>query len=282
MADPIFYVGSEKDKQFTSFVPAKFLTRDGSYIADPTPGGSQNAYLYSNIRGDNKTDGRSANPNNYLIVPANYSERQGRDFANQIARIVSRVYPEDEMGAAGLHQALGQMTAAFLPGGSQDLQRHPQWGIPNGSVVPAFVGSASNHLGYVTGVAGLPMDWSEIGGGAANGANAVWQSVKRLIPFTDSVHINTDGAYWLSKQNEANIAHGYAAGVAANNSPAPFNDYGYGAQFQAPPSQIGNVNGISPFSATLAGIDPDEPAPPVWPPQASAPVRYLSSQRVRY
>jgi len=86
MADPIFYVGSE-DKKFTSFVPAKFLMRNGSYVTDPTPGGSQNAYLYSNIRGGNKTDGRTANPNNYLIVPANYSERQAREFADQIARI---------------------------------------------------------------------------------------------------------------------------------------------------------------------------------------------------
>ena len=32
----------------------------------------------------------------------------------------------------------------------QDLQRHPQWGIPKNSVVPAFKCSASYHLGSVT------------------------------------------------------------------------------------------------------------------------------------
>jgi hypothetical protein len=35
------------------------------------------------------------------------------------------------------------MAEAFSQGGSQDLQRNPQWGIPKGSFVPAFVGSAS-------------------------------------------------------------------------------------------------------------------------------------------
>ncbi|CCE04113.1 hypothetical protein BRAS3843_100007 [Bradyrhizobium sp. STM 3843] len=134
MADANFYVGSEKEKTFTGYVPAKFLIRNGAYVVDPTPGGSQNAYLYSDAQGSYKTDGRRANPNNYLIVPANYDEDQAKAFASRVAQSINRVYPEDEMGGAGLHDALAQMTAAFLPGGSQDLQRHPQWGIPKGSL----------------------------------------------------------------------------------------------------------------------------------------------------
>lgn len=169
MSDQIFYVGAQDENhRLTGFVPAKFLMRNGSYVMDPTPGGSQKAYLYSDGQGNNKTNGAIANPSNYLIVPANHTERGAKDFAAQIAATIGRVYPEDETGSAGLHQALGRMIGAFWQGGPQDLQRHPQWGIPRGSTVPAFIGSASNHLGYVTGLAGLPMNWSEIGGGGAN------------------------------------------------------------------------------------------------------------------
>lgn len=60
------------------------------------------------------------------------------------------------------------MTDAFSQGGSQDVQRNPQGGIPEGSVVPAFVSSASYHLGSVTRQAGLPREWAEIGGGLKN------------------------------------------------------------------------------------------------------------------
>ncbi len=267
MSDRIFYVGAQDDKNpLTGYVPAKFLMRNGMYVMDPTPGGSQRAYLYSDASGGNKSIGSIANPNNYLIVPENYTEQKAKDFAAQIADIVGRVYPEDEMGAAGLHQALGQMIGAFWPGGPQDLQRHPQWGIPEGSIAPAFVGSASNHIGYVTGLAGLPMPWSEIGGGVLNGANAI------LHPKADHP-IDTDGPYWLSKQNHANISEGYSDGLAASKSPSPFNDYGYGPQAQPADGQIGDGN--AGWTSSLAGVDPQELAPPVWPPSVDQPIRYL-------
>ena len=278
MADPIFYVGSENQGRLTGFVPAKFLMRNGAYVMDPMPGGSQNAYLYSDGSGNGMTNGRTANPNNYLIVPANYTDEQARGFAAQIADIIGRVYPADETGAAGHRQAMGQMTAAFMQGGSQDLQRHPQWGIPKGSIAPAFVGSASNHLGYVTASAGLPMAWSEIGGGVLNGANAVWQSIRDR--FSDrSDRIDSGGPNWLSRHNHANISQGYSDGLAASKPPTPFNDYDYGAPSRPTAGRIGEGNGISPFSAALAGIDPDEPAPPIWPPAADRPIRYLGSRR---
>jgi hypothetical protein len=114
--------------------------RNGTYVMDPTPGGSQGAYLYSDGSGNNKTDGSVANPNNYLVVPANYTEQKARDFAAGITDTWYKAHPGDETGTAGPNQALMNMSEAFNQGGSQDLQRHPQWGIPNGSTVPAFIG----------------------------------------------------------------------------------------------------------------------------------------------
>jgi hypothetical protein len=79
------------------------------------PVGSQNAYIYSDDQGGTKTRGAFANPNNFLIVPSNYSEAQAKAFAADIANS----NPVD---------ALRKMYAAFEQGGEQDLQRHPQWG----------------------------------------------------------------------------------------------------------------------------------------------------------
>jgi hypothetical protein len=281
MADQIFYVGSENQGKLTGYVPAKFLRRNGSYTSDPMPGGSQNAYLYSDGQGSNKTDGKIANPNNYLIVPANYADQQARDFASGISNTLNQVDPEDETGTVGPHEAREQMIMAFRQGGPQDLQRHSQWGIPNGSVVPAFVGSASNHLGYVTALAGLPLAWSQIGGGLANRLNAYVNQPLRRLRGEQATSIDTGGAHGLSKQNDANISQGYLDGLAASKPPTQFNDYGYNPPPQPAARQIAG-DGISPFSASLAGVNPDEPAPPAWPPQTSSPVRYLSSRVVRY
>jgi hypothetical protein len=238
MTDRIFYVGSKNDRGLTGYVPAKFLMRNGRYVMDPMPRGSQNAYLYSDRWGNNQTAGETANPNNYLIVPGNYSEQQASDFANGISNILNQVYPEDETGTAGSHRAREQMITAFRRGGPQDLQRHPQWGIPNGSVVPAFVSSASNYLGYVTARAGLPLLWSQVGGGFANALNAGLQTVRRL-QNKPATSIDTGGAYGLSRQNDANISQGYLDGLAASKPPTPLNDYGDGAQPQSSPGQIG-------------------------------------------
>jgi hypothetical protein len=276
MPDPIFYVGSERDRQHTGFVPAKFLSRNGGYVMDPMPGGSQKAYLYSDSSGNKKTEGSVANPNNYLIVPAGYTEQQAKEFATHIANTAGQTYPGDETGASGFQQALAQMVAVFSQGGSQDLQRHPNWGIPQGSVVPAFVGSASNHLGYVTGLAGLPMSSSEIGGGAINGANAVWQAVRPWIPLAHlkSTPIDTGGDYFLSRQNHANISQGYSDGLAASKSPSPFESYGNVTQAQPDDGQIGG-DGIPGWRSSLSGVDPDQPEPTAWPPLADQPIRYL-------
>jgi len=87
MSDRVFYVGAQNDKkQLTGYVPAKFLTLNGKPVVDPTPGGSQNGYIYADGSNRYKTRGEIANPNNYLIVLANYTEQQARAFAARIRK----------------------------------------------------------------------------------------------------------------------------------------------------------------------------------------------------
>ena len=272
MSDSKFYVAAvDGNRLVTKYVPAKFLTRNGAYVTDPTPGGSQRTDFYSGPAGSDLTNGTVANPNNYLVVPANYSEEKARDFAAGIAKMANTFDPDT--GDPGLDAALARMASDFSQGGAQDLQRHPQWGIPRGSVVPAFVGSASDHLGYVTAQAGLPVQSAEIGGGALNGLHRLVQKGKDFIGLPhDDKPIDTSGPYWLSQQNEANIQQGYSDGLAAKRRPAPF-DAEAGAQAPLQSSQLGN--GIADWTSSLSGIDPDE-APPSASPPWNRPVRYLA------
>jgi hypothetical protein len=74
MSDRVFYVGAqtqERKPRFAGYAPAKFLTLNGKPVVDPRPGGSQDAYIYADGSDRYKTTGEIANPNNYLIVPAN-------------------------------------------------------------------------------------------------------------------------------------------------------------------------------------------------------------------
>jgi hypothetical protein len=263
LPDPIFYAAAQDPRvksgiKITGYVPSKFLMRNGAYVTDPIPGASQNAYLYSDSSGQNKTDGTIANPNNYIVVPASYSEQEAKNSGAALA---------ETMRTKGLRPVLEQMTSAFWPGGSEELQRNPRWGIPPDSFVPAYISGASDHFGYVTGKAGLPRELAEFGGGIHNLFS------RRFV----NPHVNASGKFGLSPVNEANIAQGHAAGLSANSPPSPFNDYGRNMPPPPADGQIGEGNGIAPFSASLAGIDPDEPAPPAWPPQQNNPVRYLGT-----
>jgi hypothetical protein len=156
MPDRHFYVEASKGKEVTGYLPAQFLMRNGAYVMNPTPGGSQRETIYSDHWGNNGMSGSEANPNNYLIVPSNYTELKARDFAAGIKKIRDTHLPGSDM------VAVLAMANAFTQGGSQDLQRHPQWGVPKGSAVKAFVGGASNHLGFVTGcrhTQGMVANW---------------------------------------------------------------------------------------------------------------------------
>lgn len=271
MPDRIFYAAAEDQKpphRITGYVPSKFLVRDGAYVVDPIPGTSQKANLYSDSLGNEQTDGRIANPNNYVVVPANYDAQQARDFGARLAA-AQRISPI---------AALTMMAYGFRDDGSEDLQRNPQWGIPPNSFVRAYTSAASDHFGNVTASAGVPRELAESGGAMHNWLSWARSKAASVLGSSDVHPIDIEGKYGLSKVNEANIAQGYAAGLAANRPPAPFNDYGYNPQPQAAAGQIGDGNGISPFPAMLHGINPDEAAPPEWPPQQSSPVRYLSSK----
>ncbi|MCK1387365.1 hypothetical protein [Bradyrhizobium sp. 21] len=291
MAEQIFYAGAKRGRNVVGFVPAKFLTRDGAYVADPMPGGSQGYALYSDGRGNNRTEGKIANPNNYLIVPANYDEQQARGFAAEITRKWNTVNPGgDDVGLAGPNEALMAMARAFRPGGAQDLQRHPQWGVPNGLFVPAFISSASNHLGHVTALTPIPMEAAEVGGGASNRLGAMGEWLKEFNKSRRNTGaqspspppMDTSGPYGLSQQNHANIVHGYEYGRRSMLPPSAFEEYGNNAPPQSTAAVIGDGNGVAPFPGSLAGVNVDEPAPAAWPPAAVAPVRYLSSYRVPY
>ena len=214
MPDRRFYVEASNDDGLTGYVPAQFLMRNGAYVMNPTPRGSQLQPIYSDRSGSNKTSGSIANPNNYLIVPANYTEQKARDFAAFVEKVGKYILPSGAIGSALL------MANAFRQRGSQDLQRNPQWGIPEGSTVRAFIGGASNHLGFVTGYAGVPKEWSQIGGGVANTINGDFQAFKKWRG-RKATDIDTSGPYGLSRQNDANISQGYADGVAAQKTRRP-------------------------------------------------------------
>jgi hypothetical protein len=116
-----------------------------------------------------------------------------------------------------------------------------------------------------------------------NGINAkVVQAIRPYAHF-EPANIDTNGPHWLSRQNADNIAQGYAHGIAASQPPSPFDDYRYGYDPQPKPgaNRIGDGQGIASWTSSLSGVDPDEPTPPDWPPQADTPIRYLSSRRVR-
>src|SRR6266566_7189170 len=60
MSDRMLYVGSEdKNGQLTGYVRAKFLMRNGMHVMDPAPGGSQKAFLYSDVWEETRREGKS-------------------------------------------------------------------------------------------------------------------------------------------------------------------------------------------------------------------------------
>lgn len=120
MSDRVFYVGSERGGRLTGYVPAKFLTFNGKPVVDPTPGGSQNAFIYADGSDKYKTRGEIANPSNYIIVPANYTGEQAGTFAAEIARRVAQ-------GAVGKIQALRRMDESSVKTGRRTFS-----GILNG------------------------------------------------------------------------------------------------------------------------------------------------------
>jgi hypothetical protein len=218
-----FTVGGEnKDKVVTNrSIAAKFLINPatGEPVQDPVPGGSQENHIYIN---GIATPGNIANPDNWLIVPENYSIASSESFAAQVATD-RHTYP------VGLSSALALMTESFTQGKPQDLQRNSAWGVPSGLVVPAFRDAASFHLGFVTSLSGLPMAASEIGGGIANlyhaNLNTLLNNGDDIRHFLDHNYhpdhytVNdTNGPFGLSIDNAENIKAGFQFGTSILNS----------------------------------------------------------------
>lgn len=240
MSDRVFYVGSadKTSGKLNGYVPSQFLIINGQPVVDPTPGGSQKPYIYTDTSDRYKIDGRIANPNNYLIVPEKFNEQRTRDYASQI--VATQKIP-----VIGNSLAQAKMGWDFRPGGSEDIQRDPQWGIPENGFAPAYISSASHYLGFVSGLTGTPLDLVERAGGQTNGGP------------------NKSGPHGVSQQNHANLVKSYADATAAPDPQWLTSGLGSFSPSQAPVGQIGNGRGIVGWISSLYDIDPANPTQPV-------------------
>jgi hypothetical protein len=129
--------------------------------------------------------------------------------------------------------------------------------------------------------AGLPVEWSEIGGGIPNWINAhVKQALNPPVPRLGIYpkKIDANGPHGLSWHNYDNIVKGFADADTARNGPSLTDNLGYNLQAQYPAGQIGDGNGlgVGDWRFALAGVDPKNPMQPVPPPQTrDKPVRKL-------
>jgi len=254
MSDQVFYVGAlDENKKFSGLVKARFLTINGQPVVDPTPGGPNKKipYIYADGQGTDKSD--KANPNNFVIVPANFNEAQARAYADQIAGMQS-------IRVIGTPLARAKMAFDFMPWGSQDLQRGPQWGIPEGSTVPAFASGASHYLGFVSGLNGIPLEYAERGGGVTNLFNE-----------------DTTGPHGISQQNYKNLVQGQSDAAAMHPPVWLTNNFGHDLQGQPPAGQIGDGTGAG-WISSLRGIDQLNPTQPAGPQRASGPLGLVSNQ----
>jgi hypothetical protein len=130
-------------------IAAAFLPQpQGGYVVDPNP---QTAPIYQYNSSGQLV--QVANPNNFLVVPADFSVASALNFASQIRALLGSPNPETAYLA---------MTLAFKTGGSQDLQRNydgQTWNFNSGSgrFVPAFTSAASWYLGFVAQQSGIPV-----------------------------------------------------------------------------------------------------------------------------
>jgi hypothetical protein len=254
MPDDVFYVGAlDRNQKLSGLVPARFLTIKGQPVVDPTPGGPKGhiPYISSDAQGSNKSD--KANPNNYMIVPANFNETYARTYADKIADI-----QRNPIG--GSATALAKMFFDFKREGAEDIQRGPQWGIPEGSTVPAFASGASHYLGFVSGLTGIPLEYSYRGGGLFN-------------RFGE----DKSGPDGISQQNYKNLLQGWSDATTTYPPAWLADNANTGSQGQSSFGQIGG-GGLAGWISTLQGIDPQNPTQPAAPQKASGPLGLISNQ----
>lgn len=156
----VFYLKNNANKGRTGkTLAARFLSYDGKYIRSPNVEKAQRAVVYADEGGDSLTG--NANPNAYFIVPSDYSIENAMVFSNMVS---------DMLFCNGISSAYGLMVGAFMPNGSQDLQRtYPESdGKSPGCFVSEFTDSASFHFGFVATYSGIGEHAALIGGGLLN------------------------------------------------------------------------------------------------------------------
>ena len=156
----VFYV-KDFDKDHPNrekLVPAKFLLGlDGEPVPNPNHILNVINKLDNHYFNADGTEIHDANPHNYLVVPVNYSVSMATAFADVLAQV-----DEQDLSPTAF------MAMAFIPGGSEDLQRtykNADGSMTfNGKPVPMFQDAASFHLGVVAQLTGYGSALAEIGG----------------------------------------------------------------------------------------------------------------------
>lgn len=201
-----FYVGAARQDDKSpapkpaGYVKATYLRINSALMVDPYGGGSRRTNQYADAAGGGVAAPGSSgnNPDNYLIVPDGFSgttmidtalrisayDRQldrldndisryeaqhdrglGKYVAEAIGSMEKRDIAEQRISAALAKDA--EMVAAFSPGRPEDIQRSGKYGVPAGTMVPAFQDSASFYLGFVAALAGFALS-DAVGGGQAS------------------------------------------------------------------------------------------------------------------
>ncbi len=237
-----FYVKDTDEK----LVPGKFLVGpDGQYVVNPNSTANTIHHSDNHYFNADGTEIRNANPNNYLVVPYNYTLGRAVQFANDV----------NNAPMYGISPNL--MTgAAFTGPGSQNLQTAYQnidgSVTRNGTHVPMFQDAASFHLGFVSALTGFGPTLAKIGGSGldlpAQGLNWAQGNI-------------TLGQAWDNNTRNMNsIAAGADYAGSYVPGPNPSNPHGaldqdYIAQPQASASQNALNSFLSASSGALLGTD---------------------------
>jgi hypothetical protein len=201
-----FYVKDTSQK----LVQAQFLQYNGNYVTDPNTSQVQSIQIFD----ANGNPIANANPNGYLIVPADYSIANVTSGpAATVQSLMQAATLSGGMvvfGAAAFEAAMTLMTSDFIPGGPQDLQRtyDGQSGLPfvGATDVPAFRDAASFNLGLFAAYAGIPLDLAEFGGGIFNEGNSLLRQLEGKSP------LNTSGPILNADVNGNSISAGFSFG----------------------------------------------------------------------
>jgi hypothetical protein len=225
-----FYVKDQRKR----LVPAKFLLGpDGQYIINPNRTLNTINSLNNRYFNADGSEIPNANPENYLVVPYNYTLGHAMQFASDVINAPSLGISPDLM-----------MVAAFTKWGSQNLQATYQNSDGSmtygGDYVPMFQDAASFHLGFIADRTGYGPTLAQIGGGAydlgAQGVNWAFGNITARKAWDNNARNMNSIA------GGADLANSYVPG------PNPFNPGGMLEQGFVPQPDAGlNRNALNAF-----------------------------------